>query len=185
MLLLISGCNSNADRFSLLKQCTVLGDESILYARAHYVRLFYHFNPVKFSDSYEKIKSFDTVTHRNVIDTYSRAVDKINNNNKNVDDIVTQSLLSTCINLSKFSTDFVEENYRLAINHHSKNDPLTDDFFNEINQIVKFDDDIGAYDKSQKSFKQNVDSYQEAVENYIKHYRKYIPTAFLSEREAK
>ena len=184
-LLLISACNSGVDRFSILKKCTVLGDESIIYARAHYVKLFYHFNPNKFSDSYKQINSFDAVTHRNTIDTYTRAIEKIDSEKQGTKDSTTQNLLSACKKLSTFSKHFVEENYRLAINHLSKNDPLTDDFFIEINKVVKFDHNIGAFDKTKTSFKQIVDSYQKAVNDYINRYRKEIPTEFVKQRNAK
>jgi len=184
-LLIISACNSSVDRFSLLKQCTVLGDESIIYARAHYVKLFYHFNPNKFSDSYRQINNFDAVTHKNTINTYVRAVKKFDNDKHNIDDDVTQNLLNTCKSLSTFSTNFVEENYRLAINHISKNDPLTDTFFIEINKIVKFDHNIGTFDTAEISFKQNVDNYQKAISEYINRYRKDIPTEFINQRGSK
>lgn len=183
MLILISGCNSSADKFSLLKKCTVLGDEAILYARAHYVKLFYHFNPEKFSDSFEKVKDFDSETHRNTINTYFRVIEKINREGNSVEDNTTKNLLSSCLKLSMFSTNFVEKNYDLAIKHQSNKNPLTDDFFIEINQIVKFDHNIGTYDQSKMSFKQSVDSYQKAVGNYINHYRKHIPTTFVNQRK--
>ena len=184
-LLFISACNSGVDRFSVLKKCTVLGDESIIYARAHYVKLFYHFNPNKFSDSYKQISNFDAVTHRNTIDTYTRAIEKVDADKQVTEDTTTQNLLSACKKLSKFSKHFVEQNYRLAINHMSKNDPLTDIFFIEINKIVKFDHNIGAFDKTKTSFKQSVDSYQKAVSDYINRYRKDIPTEFVKQRNPK
>lgn len=182
---MISACNSSVDRFSVLQKCTILGDESIVYARAHYVKLFHHFNPNKFSDSYKKITNFDATTHKNVIDTYTRAVDKIYTNKDNNGDAITQNLLSTCKNLSKFSTNFVEQNYPVAINHLSKNNPLTDQFFIEINKIVKFDHNIGAFDITKMSFKDNIDSYQKAVNEYINRYRKEIPTTFVNKRGSK
>ncbi len=182
MLLAITACNSSVDRLSILKKCTVLGDESIIYARAHYVKLFYHFNPNKFSDSYKQIRNFDAVTHKNTINTYNRAIEKILLDKELANDTSTQNLLSACKNLSEFSTLFVEQNYRLAINHTTKNDPLTDDFFIEINKIVKFDHNIGAFDNTQMSFKRSVDNYQKAVRDYIEHYRKDIPTEFASQR---
>lgn len=162
----------------------VLGDESIIYARAHYVKLFYHFNPNKFSDSYKQIDGFDAVTHRNTIDTYSMAIEKLYTDNKVTSDDTTQHLLSTCKSLSEFSRQFVEENYRLAINHMSKNDPLTDGFFIEINKIVKFDHNIGTFDKTKTSFKQKVDSYRKAVADYINRYRKNIPTKFIKQQKS-
>ena len=182
--MLISACNSSIDRFSVLKKCMVLGDESIIYARAHYVKLFYHYNPNKFSDSYKQIGDFDAVTHRNNIDTYTRAIEKLYTHENITADIATEQLLSSCKNLAVFSKHFVEQNYRLAFNHISKNDPLTDDFFIEINRIVRFDHNIGAFDKNKASFKQKVDSYQKAVGDYIDLYRKDIPTKFIEQRDS-
>jgi len=184
-LLLINACNNSDDRLSLLKKCTVLGDESIIYARAHYVKLFYHFNPNKFSDSYTQISNFDAVTHLNTIDTYNRAIAKIDVSKKIYNDKFTQNLLQSCKDLSKFSIEFVEKNYPLAIRHNSKNDPLTDAFFIEINKIVKFDHNIGYFDESQKSFKDNIDNFQKAVNDYIDHYRGDIPDAFVNKRNPK
>jgi len=181
LLLFISGCNS-VDRFQILKQCTILGDESIVYARAHYVKLFYHFNPEKFIDSYRQIDDFDAVTLKNTIDTYTRAVDKFSTNGANVDDVETQNLISACKELSIFSKAFVESTYKQAINHKSKNNPLSDEFFIEINQLVKFDHKIGVYDKNTMSFKRSVESYKKAVDTYIKKYRKSIPSKFVNNR---
>ena len=180
-LLLISACD-NVDRFSILKKCTVLGDESIVYARAHYVKLFHQFNPNKFEEPYKQIGDFDAVTLRNTIDTYTRAIEKIEADNKGLDDPITQKLLSTCKSLAKFSTHFVEDIYPEAIKYKSTNDPLTDDFFIEINQIVKFDHEIGAFDKRDTSFKQNVDRYKNAVLEYINQHRKNIPSEFANQR---
>lgn len=180
MLFLISGCNS-VDRFQLLKQCTVLGDESIVYARAHYVKLFYHFNPEKFAESYQQIHNFDAVTLKNTIDTYARAVDKISVKS---DDTVTHDLISACKNLSSFSKDFVENKYKQGINYQSKNNPLSDEFFIEINQFVKFDHNIGVYDKNKTSFKRNIERYKKAVNKYIEEYRKSIPTKFINDRQS-
>lgn len=179
MLLLMSACNS-VDRFSALKKCTVLGDESIVYARGHYVKLFYHFNPDKFADSYKQIGNFDAVTHKNTIDTYSRAIDKISAIQADTKNQLTENLLSACKELSLFSKDFVEEDYDRAFNHLSKNSPLSDEFFIEINQIVKFDHNIGIFDENQTSFKMKVDSYRSAVKDYAKEYRQDIPSDFFN-----
>lgn len=181
-MLLVSACDSGIDKFSLLKRCTVLGDESIIYARAHYVKLFYYFNPNKFSDSYEQISNFDAVTHKNTIDTYTRVIHKIKLNQEDTKDPIVKNLLASCKELSTFSTNFVEKGYPLAINHDSKNAPFSDEFFNEINNIVRFDHNIGIFDKTQTSFRQNVDSYQKAVKDYVDRYRKDIPTEFLKQR---
>ena len=182
LLFILVGCNS-VDRFSILKKCTVLGDESIAYARAHYVKLFYQFNPDKFADSYKQVKGFDTVTHRNTIDTYSRAVNKISSDNQNIDDSTTQNLLSSCKQLSTFSKNFVENVYPKAISFDSKKNPLTDEFFIEINQYVAFDHTIGQFDKTVPSFKLIVEKYEKAVASYINNYRKTIPSEFVNSRK--
>lgn len=182
LLLFISGCNS-VDRFSILKQCTVLGDESIVYARAHYVKLFYYFNPEKFAESYKQIDGFDAVTLRNTIDTYSRAVDKISTQEKTVSDASTQNLIAACKELSSFSKYFVENTYLEAIKYQSINNPLSDEFFIEINQLVQFDHNIGFYDKTKNSFKRSVENYKKAVNNYIQKHRKSIPSDFVNKRK--
>ena len=182
VLLFISGCNS-VDRFQILKQCTILGDESIIYARAHYVKLFYHFNPEKFAESYKQINDFDAITLRNTIDTYTRAVDKISSKGVKANDTATQNLISACKELSAFSKDFVENTYKQALDYQSESNPLSDEFFIEINQLVKFDHKIGVYDKSRNSFKRSVEQYKEAVKNYIQEYRKSIPSKFINNRK--
>jgi len=182
ILLIIGGCNS-VDRFAVLKQCTVLGDESIIYARAHYVKLFHHFNPEKFSDSYRQIDGFDGVTLKNTIDTYARAIDRINNNKNNTEDTTTQQLIAACKELSTFSKDFVENVYPKAIDYKSENNPLSDAFFIEINQLVKFDHKIGLFNKNTNSFKRSVERYKKAVSAYIQEYRKSIPSDFVKSRK--
>lgn len=182
ILVIMGGCNS-VDRFTILKQCTVLGDESIVYARAHYVKLFHHFNPEKFSESYKQIDGFDGITLKNTIDTYTRAVDKLNSKEKNIDDNTTQQLISACKDLSMFSKDFVENVYPKAIDYKSDNNPLSDAFFIEINQLVKFDHKIGLFDKNKNSFKRSVERYQKAVGAYIQEYRKSIPSDFVKSRK--
>ena len=181
-MLIIGGCNS-VDRFAILKQCTVLGDESIVYARAHYVKLFYHYNPEKFVESYNQIKDFDAVTLKNTINTYERAVNKVRANDKKINDATTLKLIAACKELSNFTNDFVENTYRKALSHQSKNDPSTDAFFIEINRLVKFDHNIGVYDKDRISFKRSVESYKKAVSNYIQEYRKSIPSEFVNSRK--
>jgi len=153
-----------------------------VYARAHYVKLFYHFNPDKFAESYKQINDFDSLTHKNTIDTYIRAVDKLHVNTKKNHDISTLNLLSACKELSTFSKNFVENIYPKAISYNSKKDPLTDDFFIEINQYVEFDHNIGVYDKNKSSFKRNVESYKNAVAEYMQNYRKSIPSDFVNSR---
>ena len=181
LLFLISACDS-VDRFSILKKCTVLGDESIIYARAHYVKIFYHFNPNKFEKSYKKIEDFDAITHKNTIDTYTRAIDKISTNKQAIKDKATQKLLSSCKNLAEFSTRFVDNIYPNAIKFDSNKDPLSDEFFIEINQLVKFDHNIGTFDQGDTSFKQYIDKFKSEIESYISKHRTEIPSEFANQR---
>lgn len=157
----IAGCNGSADRFSILQKCTTLGDESIAYARANYVKLFHHFNAEKFSVPFQQVKDYDYVTHRNVINTYYIAVRKLK-----AKDPITESLLSACKSLSLFSKNFVDQSYPRAIAYESNDNPLSDKFFTQINQIVKFDETIGTFDKTTQSFKQQVASYAAATKKY-------------------
>lgn len=159
-MLSIAGCNSES-RLSILKKCTTLGDESIVYARANYVKLFYYFNAEKFDIAYQQIKDFDHVTHRNVINTYDIAVRKIK-----AKDPVTETLLFACKNLASFSKNFVDQAYPRAIALDSQNDPLSDKFFIQINQIVKFDESIGTFEQNSFSFKQRVSDFKTATKNY-------------------
>jgi len=173
--LVFTGACSSDDRVSALKKCTVLGGESILYARANYVKLFHYFNPDKFSDSYEQTKEFDHVTTRNIINTYDIAIRKLK-----TDDEDTRSLLASCQQLADFSKTLVDQSYPRAMSHQSEHDVLSDAFFIEINQIVKFDNKIGEFDKNLKSFKQYVDEYRNAVQNYVTKYKDELPEEFIS-----
>lgn len=162
----IAGCNGHADRFSVLQKCTTLGDESITYARANYVKLFHYFNAEKFNIPFQQVKDYDHVTHRNVINTYYLAVRKIK-----AKDPITKSLLSACRSLSEFSKNFVDQAYPRAIAYKSQENPLSDKFFTQINQIVKFDETIGAFDRTMPSFKQQVASYEAAVKKYRQKFK--------------
>jgi len=165
VLLLVSGCNSETKQ-SILYKCTTLGDESIVYARANYVKLFHYFNPGKFEQTYQQVADFDHITHRNVINTYDMAVRKIKPR-----DPTTKAFLTACKNLAKFSKNLVDQAYPRAIAHQSKNKTSSNDFFIEINQIVKFDHNIGAFDQQQVSFKQVVIDYKKALKNYIEKFQ--------------
>lgn len=180
-VLTLSSCNSD-DRLTILKHCSVLGDESIIYARAHYVKLFYTFNPKKFETSYKQIGDFDPIAINNTIHTYSRAVVKYEETQQETMDKTTQDLISSCKALSDFSLKFVKNDYPKAIDHESDSSSLTDTFFIEINKIVKFDHKLGDFDKNDSSFKQIVGNYQKAVSHYIEKYRKSIPTEYLQKR---
>ncbi|MCK5666908.1 MAG: hypothetical protein KAI17_25650 [Thiotrichaceae bacterium] len=166
----LAGCSSES-RISILHKCTVLGDESIAYARANYVKLFYYFNAEKFNAPYQQVKDFDHVTHRNVINTYSMAVRKLK-----AKDPVTESLLFACKSLATFSKNFVDQSYPRAIAHESTDDPLSDKFFTQINQIVKFDDSIGVFDKNSPSFNQHVINYQKATKQYRAKFKDELST---------
>ena len=169
-LLSLSACNSHtAD--TVLQKCTILGTESIAYARANYVKLFYQFNPEKFVDTYKKIETFDFTKHRNVINTYDIAVRKIVV--KNNDDI-TQALLSSCKTLSTFSKNLVDQSYPRAISHRSEFGPLTNKFFSEINEIVKYDDSISNFTKSELSFKRQVEIFRTALKNYKEKFKSIL-----------
>lgn len=155
-----------------------MGDEAIIYARAHYVKIFHHFNPNKFSESYKQIDGFDAETHRNTIKTYRRAVDKLV-----AEDTLTQGLFSSCKQLATFSQQFVDDVYPKALKHESAHNSLSDAFFIEINQIVVFDHKIGRFDSNRTSFKQHVENYKQAVNAYIEKYRDDLPADFLQQRK--
>ena len=173
--LVFTGACSSDDRISALKKCTVLGEESILYARANYVKLFHYFNPEKFLDSYLQTKEFDHVTHRNIINTYDIAIRKLQSKDED-----TKSLIASCQKLADFSKMLVDQSYPRAMSHQSKYDNLSNGFFIEINQIVKFDHNIGAFDSNKKSFKQLVKEYREAVRDYIAKYKNELPEELIS-----
>ncbi len=163
LLLFQNSCdNSTSSKQTIFKQCSTLGDESIAYARANYVKLFNAINPEKFSSSYQKVKDFDNVSHRNIINTYDVAVRKLKK------DPASTRLIQSCLSLAQFSKNFVDQTYPRAITfkEESKLDPLSDEFFLEINKIVKFDHTIGHYDKSFISFKQRVEDYERIKEKY-------------------
>ena len=171
-MLALAGCSSES-RISVLQKCTILGDESIAYARANYVKLFYYFNAEKFDAPYQQIKNFDYVTRRNVINTYTFAVRKLK-----AKDPVTKSLIFACNSLATFSKNFVDQSYPRAIAHESESqdNPLSDKFFTQINQIVKFDDSIGVFDKNTPSFKQYVSNYKQAIKQYREEFKAELST---------
>ncbi len=173
--LVFTGACSSDERVSALKKCTVLGEESIIYARANYVKLFHYFNPDKFFDPYQQTKEFDHVTHRNIINTYDIAIRKLKPKDED-----TKVLISSCKKLADFSKTLVDQAYPRAMSHKSKYDILSDGFFIEINQIVRFDHKIGVFDKNTVSFKQHVQDYREVVRNYVDKYRNELPEEVIS-----
>ena len=161
----LAGCKGES-RASTLKKCTILGNESISYARSNYVKLFKQFNPKKFNAAYNKIKDYDYAKHRNVINTYHMAVRKIQ-----ARDPVTKELKNSTIALASFSKNLVDQAYPRAIAHKSIYKPLSNNFFTEINQIVRFDHNIGTFDGKASSFKQLVNNYNLALIKYRKAFQ--------------
>jgi len=183
-LLLLIGCQGqglgkkqeqeqeqNQSKKTLLSQCKTLGDEAILYARANYVKLFYEINPEKFVDAYNKVKDFNNVAHRNIINSYNIAVQKLE-----AKDPISKSFLESCKALSEFSQKLVDQDYPQAMSFKdsSKLNPLTDDFFLEINKIIKFDLSIGEYKNTFVDFKTYVKNYKTALKEYIEKYKNVL-----------
>jgi len=156
---------------TILSQCKRLGEESIVYARANYVKLFYEFNPDKFLDSYSQVKDFNYKTHRSAINSYEVEVRKLK-----VKDPISKSFLQSCKELSEFSQNLVDQSYPRAISFkmNSKLSPLSDEFFLEINKIIKFDHNIGQYKKKFISFKEHVKNYKMALKKYVETYKSEI-----------
>lgn len=50
--------------------------------------------------------------------------------------------------------------------HRSRNDPKSDDFFMEINNIVKFDQNIKGFDTRKAAFKGLLEKYNKALDHY-------------------
>ena len=75
----------------------------------------------------------------------------------------------------------MDQAYPRAISHKSKHKILSDGFFIEINQIVKFDHNIGSFDSTVNSFKQQVQNYKLAVKNYINKYKAELPEKLLKD----
>jgi len=161
----LTSCKGES-RTSVLQKCSILGNESISYARSNYVKLFKQFNPKKFNAAYNKIKDYDYVKHRNVINTYHMAVLKIK-----AKDPVTQALKNSTVALANFSKNLVDQTYPRAIAHKSSYNPLSNNFFTEINQIVRFDHNIGTFGGKAPSFKQLVNNYNLALIKYRKAFQ--------------
>lgn len=161
ILLLFSGCSNTNNKLQILSKCTVLGDEAKHYGRANYLRLFYSINPEKFEATYQKMATFDNKSHRAMINTYTSALKRIKTNDQSALQLIiaTQTLVL-------FVQNFVDYNYAKAILHQSKNNPKSDGFFIEINNIVKFDDDIEGFDKNKATFKGLLEKYNQALITY-------------------
>ncbi len=88
-------------------------------------------------------------------------------------DPVSNNFLKACKDLARFSKNLVDHAYpkALSFKKQSKLEPLTDEFFLEINKIVKFDHTIGKYKKNFVSFKQQVTNYKKALKEYLDKYQ--------------
>lgn len=142
----------------ILSKCTILSDEAKHYGRANYLRLFYAINPEKFEATYHKVATFDNKSHRAMINTYTSALKRI----KTKDQSALQ-LISATQTLVLFVQNFVDHDYAKATLHQSKNNPKSDDFFIEINNIVKFDYNINGFNPNQATFKGLLEKYNQAL----------------------
>ena len=66
--------------------------------------------------------------------------------------------------------NFVDNDYKKAVNHQyqSLHNPKSDQFFVEINEIVKFDYNVKGFDSHKETFKALLEDYQEALKVYAK-----------------
>ncbi|HIO92012.1 MAG TPA: hypothetical protein EYG68_04110 [Leucothrix mucor] len=165
LLFILAGCNSANNKEQILAKCSILGDEARQYGRANYLRLFYSMNPEKFEATYQKVATFDNKHHRAMINTYVDAVSRLKTN-----DETAQRLISATQELTQFVTSFVDDDYAVAANHkhHSRNNPKSDDFFIEINSIVKFDQNLKGFDSDEVAFKSLLEDYNKALGLYAK-----------------
>lgn len=162
----LSACNRSADDYQqVLSKCSILGDETKKYARANYIRLFYTINPEKFEATYQKIANFDQHSHRAMINTYIKALQRLN-----VEDQRAKHLIKVTLNMAVFVNNFVDNDYKKAVNHQyqSLHNPKSDQFFVEINEIVKFDYNVKGFDSHKETFKALLEDYQEALKVYAK-----------------
>jgi hypothetical protein len=155
---LLSGCNDKNNRIQILSKCTILSDEAKHYGRANYLRLFHSINPEKFAVTYQKVAIFDNKSHRAMINTYTNALKRIK-----TDDPAALHLISSTQTLVLFVKNFVDHNYAKAILHQSKNNPKSDGFFIEINNIVKFDYNVNGFNQNKATFKGLLEKYNQAL----------------------
>ena len=162
MLFIGVACNSNeSSKEQILSKCSILGDEAKQYGRANYLRLFHSINPKKFATTYQKIANFDNAQHRAMINTYVDAVKRLKTKNESA-----KRLIVATEKLSQFVQHFVDSDYPVAIKHRSAKNPQSDDFFMEINHIVKFDPAIKGFDTRKATFKGLLEKYNKALNNY-------------------
>ena len=165
LLVFLGGCEQSSSTEQVLSKCSILGDEVKHYGRANYLRLFHAINPKKFAGTYQQVATFDNNTHRAMINTYFTALKRLKTNNKDA-----LRLIVATHDMTHFVNNFVDNDYPKAMKHkrRSRNNPLSDDFFMEINDIVKFDANIKGFDKNQPSFKTLLAAYNEALAAYSK-----------------
>ena len=163
MVFTVAACNGKSNDAQILSICSILGDEARLYGRANYLRLFYTINPDKFEATYQKVADFDNVQHRAVINTYSDALKRLK-----AKDELGQRLIEATQEITQFVKHFIDIDYPVALSqkHLSKRNPNSDEFFIEINNIVKFDKNMQGFDKSKASFKGLLDKYNIALDHY-------------------
>ena len=158
-----TACNGKSNDEQILSKCSILGDEVRLYGRANYLRLFYTLNPDKFEATYQKVADFDNAQHRAIINTYSEALKRLK-----AKDELGQRLIEATQEITQFVKHFIDIDYPVALSqkHLSKRNPNSDEFFIEINNIVKFDKNMQGFDKSKASFKGLLDKYNIALDHY-------------------
>lgn len=162
MLFTSVACNSSeSNKEQILSKCSILGDEAKQYGRANYLRLFHSINPEKFEATYQKVANFDNAQHRAMINTYVDAVKRLKTN-----DATAKNLIVATEEITQFVQHFVDTDYPIAIKHRSRNNPKSDGFFMEINNIVKFDQNIKGFDTSKAAFKGLLEKYNKALNNY-------------------
>lgn len=161
-IFIAAACNSSeSNKEQILSKCNILGDEAKQYGRANYLRLFYSLNPKKFEATYQRVASFDNTQHRAMINTYVDAVKRL----KTKDDSARRLIVAT-EKLTAFVKHFIDTDYSIAVKHRSSNNPQSDNFFMEINNIVKFDQNIKGFDKNKTAFKGLLEQYNKALDNY-------------------
>ena len=155
-------CNcSESSKEQILAKCSILADEAKQYGRANYLHLFYALNPTKFAATYQKVANFDNAQHRAMINTYIDAVKRLKTK-----DEAAKRLIAVTIEMTQFVKHFVDINYPIALKYRSKNNPKSDDFFMEINNIVKFDQNIKGFDKNKATFKGLLEKYNKILNHY-------------------
>lgn len=160
-LIFLNACYRPNHKTQIISKCTILGDEVKQYGTANYLTLFHSINPDKFKTSYLKMSHFDNPSHRAMINTYIEAVERIQTK-----DPIAQQLILATKKIANFTQNFVDYDYAKALKHRSHYDPKSDDFFVEINNIVKFDPMIKGFDNKKNSFKGLLATYNQYLVTY-------------------